>query len=202
MKQVKYLTLTFAAMMFLGASFAQNLQTPASSPGSKIEQTVGVNTFTISYFRPGVKGRELFVEVEKWGQMWRTGANAGTTLEFDTEASFGGNKVAAGKYLVLSIPGQNEWTWMLYKDPSIGGNLSRYEESNVAAKWTSETKTWDQNVERLTFSFNNVTDNATDLAMYWGKYYTSFNITVDTDTQVTAQDTKTNHFFFRAFLRP
>lgn len=187
MRQVAYLTLTLATMMIVGASSAQNLQTPAPSPGAKVEQAVGVNTFTLEYSRPGVKGRELFVEVEKWGQMWRTGANAGTTLEFDTDATFEGNKVAAGKYLVLSIPGEEEWTWILYSDPSIGGNLSRYEEGKVAAKWTSKTSTWDQNVERLTFVFSNVTDNSTEIGMYWGKYISTFKVTVDTDSQVMAQ---------------
>ena len=172
--------------MVIGQLSAQNLQTPAPSPGAKIEQTVGVNNFTLSYSRPGVKGRELFVEVESWGQMWRTGANAGTTLEFDGDASFEGNSVPAGKYMILSIPGESEWTWILYSDPSIGGNLSRYDESKVAAKWTSKTSTWDRNVERLTFVFGNMTDNSTDISMFWGKYYTSFNVTVDTDTQVMA----------------
>ncbi len=187
MRQVAYLTLTLATMMIVGALHAQNLQTPAPSPAAKVEQTVGINTFTISYARPGVKGRELFVEVESWGNMWRTGANAGTFLEFDGTADFGGTSVEAGRYMVLSIPGQEEWTWMLYTDTSIGGNLSLYDESKVAAKWTSKTNTWDQNVERLTFTFNNVTDNSAEIAMYWGKYATSFKVTVDTDTQVMAQ---------------
>ena len=153
MKQVGRLILALAAIMVAGHVSAQNLQTPAPSPGAKVEQAIGVNNFTLTYSRPGVKGRELFVEVEKWGQMWRTGANAGTIIEFDGDATFGGKKVSAGRYMILSTPGQTEWTWMLYSDPSIGGNLGAFEESKVAAKWTSKTSTWDQNVENLTFVF-------------------------------------------------
>lgn len=191
MKQVGHLILTLAAIVMIGNLSAQNLQTPAPSPGSKVEQAVGVNNFTLTYSRPAVKGRELFVEVEKWDQMWRTGANAGTVIEFDADASFEGKKVPAGKYLILSTPGQTEWTWMIYSDTSIGGNLSKFEESKVVAKFTSKTNTWDQNVERLTFIFSDMNDNSTNIGMFWGKYYTRFNITVDTESQVMAQIEKT-----------
>jgi len=186
MKKIKYLLLALITTMMGAETFAQ-VDTPSPSPGAKVEQAVGVNNFSIEYSRPGVKGRELFVDVESWGQRWRTGANAGTFIEFDADAAFGGQKVPAGRYMIFTIPGQEEWTWSLYSDLSIGGNVSAYDEKNEVASWTSKTETWDQNVERLTFTFNNVADNSTDVAMYWGKYYTSFNVTVDTESQVMAQ---------------
>ncbi len=187
MKQVGNLILTAITIVAVSQLSAQNVQTPAPSPNSKVEQVVGVSNFTLEYSRPGVKGRELFVEVEKWGQRWRTGANSGTFIEFDTDASFEGKKVPAGRYMVFSIPGQEEWTWSLYSDMSIGGNVGRYDEKNEVAKWTSKTQTWDQNVERLTFIFSDMTDNSTNIGMFWGKYYTRFNVTVDTDNRVMAQ---------------
>ncbi len=187
MKQVGNLILTLVAILAVSQLSAQNVRTPAPSPTSKTEQAVGVNNFTLEYSRPGVKGRELFVDVEKWGQRWRTGANAGTFIEFDTDASFEGQKVPAGRYMVFSIPGKEEWTWSLYSDMSIGGNVGAYDEKNEVAKWTSKTETWDINVERLTFIFSDMTDNATNIGMFWGKYYTRFNVTVDTEGQVMAQ---------------
>ncbi len=186
MKRVGYLLLALITTMIGAESFAQ-VNTPAPSPGARVEQAVGLNNFSIDYSRPGVKGRELFVEVENWGQRWRTGANAGTFIEFDTDASFEGQKVPAGRYMVFSIPGQEEWTWSLYSDLSIGGNLDGYDEKNEVAKWTSKTETWDQNVERMTFVFSDMTDNSTNIGLFWGKYYTRFKVSVDTDSQVMAQ---------------
>lgn len=177
--------LTLIAITAVSQLSAQDVQTPAPSPTSKVEQAVGINNFTLEYSRPGVKGRELFVEVEKWGQRWRTGANAGTFIEFDADASFEGQKVPAGRYKIFSVPGQEEWTWSLYSD--LSGNVGNYDEKNEVAKWTSKTQTWDQNVERLTLIFSDMTENSTNIGMFWGKYYTRFNITVDTDSQVMAQ---------------
>ncbi|MEQ9425989.1 MAG: DUF2911 domain-containing protein [Cyclobacteriaceae bacterium] len=185
MKKIGYLVLTLIAAVLTVDVFAQ-IQTPAPSPGARVEQQVGVNNFSIDYSRPGVKGRELFVDVEAWGQTWRTGANAGTFLEFDADATFGGNKVPAGRYLVFTIPGKENWTWMLYGDLTLGGNVAGYDEANEVARWTSPTKTWDTNVENMAFVFSNVKDNSTDIGLYWGKYYTTFTASVDTDSQVMA----------------
>jgi len=179
MKRIRYFVLTLITTVACIELMAQDAQNPAPSPQARIEQVVGLTQFSIDYSRPGVKGRELFVEIEKWGQTWRTGANQGTFLEFDKDATFGGQKVAAGRYLIFSIPGQNEWTWMLYSDLSIGGNVGDYDKSKEVARWTSKTATNDFNVERLTFNFADMTDTSAKIFMRWGKYSTSFDISVN-----------------------
>jgi len=82
---------------FISQTSAQ-IKTPSASPAAKIMQTVGLTDITIEYSRPSKKGRELFVEVEKWGQMWRTGANSSTKIEFSDDVKIEGKEVKKGKY--------------------------------------------------------------------------------------------------------
>ncbi|MDA0196849.1 MAG: DUF2911 domain-containing protein [Bacteroidetes bacterium] len=177
MKKIGYLVLALITTTTCVDLVAQD--GPPPSPKARIEQAVGFTNFSIDYFRPGVKGRELFVEVEAWDKMWRTGANSGTIIEFDKEATIAGNKVAAGKYLILSIPGKEEWTWILYSDVKLGGYLDNYDKSKDVTRWTSKTMTNSGNVERLTFNFADMTDTSAKIFMRWGKYSTSFDVTVN-----------------------
>ncbi len=49
-------------MLLLGAFtwLQAQLQTPAASPAAKVEQRIGLVDVTVEYFRPSVKGREIF----------------------------------------------------------------------------------------------------------------------------------------------
>ena len=53
---------------------------PPLSPRSVVTQQVGLGEMTIDYGRPSVRGREIFGTLETYGVVWRTGANACTTL--------------------------------------------------------------------------------------------------------------------------
>ena len=114
----KLLTSLFmiAAVMMVSNSTMAQISTPASSPGCKMEQVVGLTTVELDYSRPSVKGRTLFVDVEAFGSIWRTGANGATKITFSDDVKIEGNAVPAGTYALYSIPDPVDWTIMLYKD--------------------------------------------------------------------------------------
>src|SRR3546814_10661444 len=46
----------------------------------------------VQYARPARNGRNVFGELEKYGKVWRTGANERTEIRFYTDATFGGKQ--------------------------------------------------------------------------------------------------------------
>lgn len=67
----------------------------------------------ISYGQPSKRNRVIFGELVPYGQVWRTGANEATEITFLKNAKFGGKPVKAGTYTLFTIPGANEWTFIL-----------------------------------------------------------------------------------------
>ena len=55
---------------------------PAASPAAKASATIKGKTVTVEYSQPSVKGREIWGKLVPYGQVWRTGANASTSIEF------------------------------------------------------------------------------------------------------------------------
>jgi hypothetical protein len=88
---------------FVASSTAQDL--PQPSPYAEVMQRIGLTDVTIEYSRPGVKERKIFGELEPYGQVWRTGANASTKITLSTDAIIGGTDVKAGTYSVFTVTG-------------------------------------------------------------------------------------------------
>lgn len=173
--------------MFLlsGTAFSQVL-TPRPSPMCKVEQMVGLTTVSLEFSRPSVKGRELFVDIEAFGQIWRTGANASSKITFSDDVMVEGNKVPAGTYALYSIPGKEEWTIMLYKDLALGGSVSKYDESQELVRFTVENEMADDEVETFFIMVDNITLNSAEVSLQWGNYRVPFTVETMTDDQVMA----------------
>ena len=107
-------------VLLLTSTQAQ-LKYPQVSPGAKATQTVGITDINISYHRPGVKGRVIWGGLVPYNEIWRTGANDATTIEFSSDVSLAGTKVPAGKYSLFTIPAQEEWTVVINKNPNGWG---------------------------------------------------------------------------------
>jgi hypothetical protein len=178
------LTICLASFAFL-MSNAQ-IKTPAASQMCKIQQDLGLTTVSLEYSRPNVNGRKLFVDVEAWDQMWRTGANGSTKIEFGDDAMIGGQKVKKGKYAIYSIPNKENWTVMLTSDLGMGGNVSKYNTANEVARFKTKTMDSPYFYETLTFEFSDIKNDGADLNLMWGDYMITMPIVLNTDEQVMA----------------
>ena len=69
------------------------VEVPAPSPFSKVEQKVGLTDVTVEYSRPGAKNRRVFGKLVPFGEMWRTGANASTKVTFSEDVQVEGQRV-------------------------------------------------------------------------------------------------------------
>lgn len=67
----------------------------------------------VTYGQPSKKGRQIFGGLEKFGTVWRTGADEATEITFAKDGKFGGKAVKAGTYTLFSKLGEKEWTIIL-----------------------------------------------------------------------------------------
>ena len=176
------------ALLVCSMATAQ-INTPAPSPHCEMKQTVGLTDITLDYSRPGVKDRDIFSAdgLVPWGQIWRTGANQATTIEFSEDIVFDGTDVPAGKYALYTIPGKDEWVVMLYSDLTLGGNTRAYDEANEVTRATAKAHKMDGAVETLALDIQNIRDGSASLDIYWADTWVSVPFTVKTDEQVMAQ---------------
>lgn len=181
--------LTLLLLVVFAAAEAQ-IQTPAASPAASVSTTVGLTDVKINYARPKMKGRKIFGEggdfLVPYGQLWRTGANAGTVISFGDEVTVGGKSLKKGDYLLLTIPGANEWTVILYSDPSMGGNTAAYDQSKDAVRLTAKPAKLADRVETFTVNIADISDDNTkaNIEVAWENTSVKFGITVDYDSKV------------------
>jgi hypothetical protein len=121
----------------------------------------------VAYGQPARKGRTLFGAngLEKYGQVWRTGANEATEITFAKDVTFGGKAVKAGTYTLFTIPEAAEWTVILNSQLGQFGafEYGRTKEKNVA-EVKARVKMGKTSVEKFT-----ITPTNTDLTMTWGE---------------------------------
>ncbi len=91
------------------------------SPAATLTQDLGLSQIKLSFARPAVKGRKIWGDVVPFDKVWRTGANAATTLTLTHPCKVAGKDVAAGTYALFAIPTAKAWTLILSKQAQIWG---------------------------------------------------------------------------------
>jgi len=170
----------------MSAAFAQQIKTPAPSPTQTIKQDFGVGSIELSYSRPGAKGRKVMGNVVPFGKVWRTGANSATTITFNDDVKIGDSTIKAGKYGLLSIPGEKEWILIISKDVNVN-SPALYKPENDVVRYTAKVNKLEEKVENFTMQFGNITGESTTLDLMWEKTMVSLPITSNTDVKVMSQ---------------
>jgi len=173
------------ALLFIDSS-AQQLKTPAPSPPQYIKQDFGLSSIELSYSRPGVKGRKIFGDLVPFGKVWRTGANSATTISFGDDVLIGGTKVAAGKYGLLTIPGDKSWTIIISKQLDVT-NPTGYKQDQDIVRVTAQAQELPFSVESFTIAFSDVTSSTCNLGFLWDKTYVAFPIQTEIDSKIMKQ---------------
>ena len=74
----------FSLCLLLSFNISSQIQTPAPSPATKVQQTIGLTNITLEYARPSVRDRVVFGNLVPFNKMWRTGANENSIISFST----------------------------------------------------------------------------------------------------------------------
>lgn len=173
-----------AALVAAQSATAQPFATPRPSPGAKLTQTVGTTDLTINYSRPGVKGRAIWGALVPYGAPWRTGANEATQFICSDEISIEGQKLAAGTYALVTIPSADSWVVAFSTQKEMWGAFA-YEPKNDAIRVTVKPVAAGH-VERMQFTFDDPTTDATVMNLRWEKLSVPVKITVDTNGKTLA----------------
>ena len=147
--------------MAIAFTFSVNAQieTPQSSPASKLEQRVGLTDVTLEYSRPGVKGRAIFGDLVPYDKLWRAGANKNTMVTFSDDVTIDGQTLKAGSYAIFVKPMKGSWEVFFYTDTNNWGNPQNWDDAKVAAKTTVKTYEVPFNVETYTIDVNQISNN-------------------------------------------
>ncbi len=106
----------------------------------------------VLYGRPQRKGRSLSDELTPYGKVWRTGANEATEIRFYKDVRFGNMPIKAGTYSLFTIPGKNEWVFILNSDLDVWGAYS-YNEKNDVARVSVPVKQGAESLEAFSIGF-------------------------------------------------
>jgi hypothetical protein len=106
--------LTFSLIGLMAVACAQD-KSKRPSPPAVASGTIDGVSIKIDYSQPSVKGRKIMGGLVPYGEVWRTGANEATTIEFDKNVKIEGKPLPAGKYTLFTIPGEQEWSIIFNK---------------------------------------------------------------------------------------
>ena len=193
---------TFALLLFVCCVQAQApaVRLPRPSQKASIMQTVGVTDITITYSRPGVKGRKIWGDppataksgtatlddsttrvkdapIVPYGHVWRTGANEATTFTVTDDVMINGQKLPAGTYSLHTIPGRDEWTIIFNSDAGQWGSFT-YDEKKDVLRVKAKPQAATDNQEWLQYSFPEVTPTSARVAIRWEKIVVPFTVEI------------------------
>ncbi|MEO5562165.1 MAG: DUF2911 domain-containing protein [Chitinophagaceae bacterium] len=129
-------------------------------------ETVTTDNVSVTYGRPYKKGREIFGGLEKFGSVWRLGADQATQITFKKDGKFGTADVKAGTYTLFAALGETEWTFILNSELGQWGAFS-YEKNKAkdVGQVKVPVKKLDKEVEQLTIAF----PSASLMTVEWDK---------------------------------
>lgn len=194
------ISLGLFAFIILGVdAVSAQLRLPRPSPKASVMQTIGVTDVTITYSRPGVKGRKIWGDwpseakgeatldnqntrpkdapIVPWGHIWRTGSNEATTFTVTDDVLINGSPLAAGTYSLHTVPNKDEWVIVFNGTANQWGSFS-YDATKDLLRVKAKPQVVADNQEWLDFSLDPATDSSLTATIKWEKVRVPFTIEV------------------------
>lgn len=121
-----------------------------ASPRKEMSGSVGDAEITIDYGSPSVKGREVWGELNPFGEVWRSGANAATTIEFSEAVTIEGEALPAGEYALFTIPNEDNVV-VIFNSETDQWGAGNYDSSKDVLRVTVTPKAVKENQEALEY---------------------------------------------------
>lgn len=159
------------------SAFAQQVRAPRPSPKASLMQSIGTTDVTINYSRPGVKGRTIWGGLVPYGQVWRTGANEATTIQFSEDVKINGQALKKGTYSLHTIPGESEWTFIFNSVADQWGSYS-YDQAKDVLRVTAKPEKASF-AEWMGFEVASMTTDDATIALRWENVSVPFTVNTD-----------------------
>lgn len=205
MSSLKRSSVSFFAILFVlcfaASTFAQ-ITVPRPSQAASVMQRIGVTDITITYSRPGVKGRKIWGDplpeqaktqgeatldnqnerpkdavIVPYGHVWRTGANEATTFTVTDDVLINGQKLAAGSYSLHTIPTKDEWTIVFNGTANQWGSFT-YDPAKDTLRVKAKPQWVNENQEWLAFNIEPVGEDSAQVNIRWEKINVPFTVKV------------------------
>jgi len=158
---------------------------PRPSPNASVSQTIGITTLSLTYSRPGVKGRVIWGGLVPYDSLWRTGANDPTSLTISDDILVAGQKLAAGKYAIVTMPKRGAWDVAFSTQKDLQ-STTNYDPKQEVLRVTAMPDTSQPHQEWLWLGFDDLTPNSCNLVLRWQRLKLAVPITVDVNATILA----------------
>ncbi len=197
--RISIISISLLSLVFLAAETASaQLRLPRASQKASVMQTIGVTDITITYSRPGVKGRRVFGDwtteakgqatldnqyerpegapIVPYGHVWRSGSNEATQFTVTDDVLINGQPLAAGTYSLHTIPGKDEWTVIFNRVANQWGSFN-YDATKDALRVNAKPQAAEHK-EWLAFDIEPTADNAARVTLSWDTIAVPFTVEV------------------------
>lgn len=170
MKNFRFLVIAFA-LIAVSADWSNAQKLPALDPSPadialfRPDGRGSVPVAKVTYSRPQKKGRTMLGETEKYGKVWRTGANETTEIKLYRDVTVGGKEIKAGTYSLYSIPNQDKWV-IIFNSKLDTWGAYEYDESKDVVRVEVPAGKSDEEVEAFTITFDGK-DGSGDMVLAW-----------------------------------
>lgn len=147
---------------------------PAGYPVLKFQNKVTEPlVMRVIYSRPQLNGRKVFGDLQKFGSIWRLGANEVTEIQFFKDVWINNKKIKKGRYSLYCIPYEDKWTLIVNKETDVWGLKYDSAKDVIRMDLPIEKNTV---TEALTMLFAKSATGA-DLQIYWDDVTVTLPIT-------------------------
>ncbi|MBI3698067.1 MAG: DUF2911 domain-containing protein [Acidobacteria bacterium] len=160
------------------------LSTPLAAQGQRVsphEQaaaTIDAKKITIEYGRPYMKGRKIFGGLEKYGTVWRAGADEATKLTTEADLTIAGLKVPKGSYALFVLLQEPGWKLIVNTVANQWGAF-KYDQARDLGRVDMKTTHTDAPLEQFTISITPAGPKKGTLKMAWENTVASVDFTVN-----------------------
>jgi hypothetical protein len=120
----------------------------------------------ICYSRPSARGRVVFGGIVPFGKAWRTGANEPTTLQLSASAEIAGVRLAAGRYVLMTIPGPAQWGIAFYRTDATDDPVRMFRSMVLVGQGIATAEALDEAVDPFTIRVQDGTTGP-DFLLEW-----------------------------------
>ena len=149
---------------------------PLKSPRGSADVTLDGKKITVDYGRPFMRGRKIMGGLVPYGTVWRTGANAATSLVTETDITVEGMAVPKGSYTLFTLPSENGWKLIISKQTGQWG--TDYDQTKDFARIDMKKEKLNATLDQFTISFDKKSEDNAALNFDWENTRLSVKIAV------------------------
>jgi hypothetical protein len=147
-----------------------------ASPDQLVNATIGGKSVVLSFGSPRRRNREILGLVVPYDKIWRTGANAATTLITPADLTIGGARIPAGSYSLWTLPTRSGVQLIINSQSGQWG--TSYDAKRDVARVAMQTSAMSTPKEDFAIEIAPTGTNSAELHISWDTFKWSVPVTI------------------------